>query len=167
MTHHQLRLNRCVGQVALDFRDRLTKLESLNARIRFLRGSIRVARLVPHLIPTIPALEFALFASAAEQDFLLLQWKVTQARWKLPGYCGSLQDRSQPLPALEWTRDGLDDVGPQPLEWSGGLPRVFSFQSGYLPRAAAARVEKVSERNSPRWKASWDHPFLFKGTNPL
>jgi hypothetical protein len=167
MAHHQLRLNRCVGQVALEFRDRLTKLEDLNQRIKVLRGSIRVARFVPSLLPTVPGLELALFASVTQQDFHRLQWRMTQGRWMFPGYCGNSRDQPRQLPSLEFTRGSPDDVGPQALEWKGDQPDVFLFQIKHSSRVAAARVDQDSETSSQGWTARWSTPVMLPGADSL
>jgi len=167
MTYHQLRINRCVGQVALDFRDRLIEIEDLNSKMSVLRGSIRVARVLPALAPLLPGLELTLLGLVARQEVLLIQWRLRQMKWRVPGFCGNQRDRLFRLPALEFSRGVPDDVGPQLLRWDGDMPNEFLFQVQYQNRASAAQVKRKSEAKTQEWRAHWHIPVLYPGTDPI
>jgi hypothetical protein len=162
----QLRLDRCVGQVAQDFRDVLNKIEKKNERIGQLRLAIKMAEIEPWLIPPLQAL---LIAQVAQQEIATLQWNLKRGHWLIAKGCGKPRDKAHPLPALEFLRGSPDGVGPQELRWEGIMPKKFDFQVMHRPRYAAAKVERESNEENTRiqstWKAKWNVPQKFDWTN--
>jgi hypothetical protein len=163
----QLRLDRCVGEVAQGFRDSLNSLEASNRRIIQLRIAIQVAELEPWLIPP---LQVILIAQAAQQDLIQARWEFRRVHWLVLNGCGKARDRAQPLPALKFIRNAPDSIGPQSLTWEGIMPENFEFQVSHRPRHAAAKVEggqgeKVSvnlgspeSQSKTKWRANWSVP---------
>lgn len=164
----QLRLNRCIGTVALDFRSTLNHLEKSNRRIRSLRAAIVAAHLQPE---TIPPLRTTLELSVAEQDWVLGQWQAKQAVWMVSFGCGNGGDLPMPLPSLGYFREPPDWIGSNPLQWVE-MPKEFHFQVSHHSRHAAARVSgRVHEAYEKRiegegdWFAQWTVPQRFRRSN--
>ncbi len=151
----QLRLDRCVGQVALHFKKTLESLESSNQKIQSLRAEIRIAELEPWLIPP---LEIALGAVAFHQGVLQAAWSSRWGAWLLSKGCGEREDRALALPLLKYIRDPPDLIGLQPLKWVGVLPREFYFHVKNGSRHAAACVAEAREKGENRYEAFWCPP---------
>ncbi|OFZ56030.1 MAG: hypothetical protein A2428_13835 [Bdellovibrionales bacterium RIFOXYC1_FULL_54_43] len=153
----QLRLDRCVGEAALEFRNRLYIIESANTRIRALRIALAAATIKPILKPP---LKVALTIEAARQDYQIARWKLKQADWLLKRGCGKPGDLALPLPAFQWTRLPADPIGQQPLSWPGEYPNVFRFQAAHFPRISAAQVHPSQKGGSFNGKPSahWATP---------
>jgi len=145
----QLRLDRCVGEVAQEFRDSLNSIEKSNARIKKLRIAIQLAELEPALIPPLQAV---LVIQVGQQEFVRAKWVLRRARWSLDRGCGKAKDTAHLLPVLSFIRDPPDWIGPQALHWtgeggdsvSGGvgtMPEEFNFQVSHRSRHAAAKVK--------------------------
>jgi hypothetical protein len=154
----QLRINRCLGEVAREFRDVLHSLESANQRIVALRASIVAASVQPWLIPS---LEAALSLEVAGQDLIQMKWTARSLKWLVIQGCGHRGDVAMPLPQLKYNRPPPDGVGFQPLEWRGKMPDEFALQLQHSPRYAAAVVKEnqngvVSGKSS--WIAVWSVP---------
>lgn len=158
----QLRLDRCVGQAALELKDTLEKITSTNQKIRVLRASILASGGVPGAIPPLQA---ALISAAQYQDTKRTSWEMQRVLWLSRQKCGNPLDIPIPLPALQWTRDPPDAVGPQPLRWNGLPPELFHLEIGHSPRHAAAHLYPKGEYIdfSTHWHAEWAAPRL----NPL
>ncbi|HLD98802.1 MAG TPA: hypothetical protein VJB59_01000 [Bdellovibrionota bacterium] len=153
----QLRLDRCVGEAALEFRDRLKLIESANTRIKALRIALAAATIKPILKPP---LKVALTIEVARQDYQIARWKFKQADWLLKRGCGKPGDFARPLPAFQYTRFPPDPIGQQPLSWPGEYPNVFRFQAAHLPRVSAAQVyspQKGGNFNG-KFSAHWATP---------
>jgi hypothetical protein len=150
----QFHLDRCVGEVAQQFRGALNSLEASNVRIAQLRVAIQLAELEPWLIPP---LRGVLGAQVAQQELVKGRWQLTRARWFLHG-CGKMKDTTYPLPALNFVRDLPDLIGPQALHWKGVMPENFKFQVSHRSRHAAARVEEGGRNGNSQWRAYWS-PF--------
>lgn len=164
----QLRLNRCVGKAAQEFRDVLESLLQRNREIRQLRVAIQAVQWKPWLIPP---LRTALGAVVLRQEFSLNSWRVRTLQWRLSQGCdGRRKDDASSLPSLNFTREPPDLIGPKPLVWLGGIPGTFTFLLKSAPRAAAAVVQtKGSEgeenaeseedsREDEKWVAIWAIP---------
>jgi len=153
----QLRLDRCVGQAALELKDTLEKIASTNQKIRTLRASILASGGVPGAIPPLQA---ALISAARYQDIKRVSWKAQNVLWLSRQKCGNALDIPIPLPALQWTRDPPDAIGPQPLRWNGLRPEVFHLEIGHSPRHAAAHLYPKGEfiDFSTQWHAEWAAP---------
>lgn len=166
LVEHQLRLNRCVGQVAHQLRDVLNEIESLNRRIENLRLAISAAKLYP---PTVPPLQATLTIVVAYQESIRFRWALNQAQWLVQRGCGNRGDSARPLPSLEYQREPPDDLGPQTLSWVGKKPDQFFIQADHKNRHSAATVDSgetgndfLSFKNFPigqnQWKTSWAKP---------
>ena len=160
----QLRLDRCVGQAAQEFRDRMNSLESDNLKIKALRASAGAA---PH-----PAAKAALIAATAtlviKQDVERGIWTAAQLKWVVKRGCGERGDWGFPLPGMGWIRRPPDPSGPQPLGWTG-MPEVFRFEARHGSRSAAATVTGGTQGGQERGKkriASWAQPRLYGLTGP-
>jgi hypothetical protein len=152
----QLRLNRCTGELALEFRDHLNQIEHFNGVIRSLRASIRAATLA--LQPeVIPAFEVALVSAVTAQEGELLRWELTVLASGLRGDCRKAGDLADRFPALQYQRDVPDEIGMKPLEWRGEMPSEFHFQIVNGPRGAAAKIEVRFDSlgHNSSWAAHW------------
>jgi hypothetical protein len=165
----QLRLDRCVGILSHDFRDKLNALESSNQKMKIIRSTLAITP------PSFTApLQTALLGLVLQQDLTLAAWKVKQAQWILQKGCGNREDLKHPLPSFKFVRSYPDTLGPQPLTWEGIMPDEFYFKASHSPRVAAAKVEadqgstggNKNEGWNPtlgkKWKAVWSHPAQFK-----
>ena len=133
----QLRLDRCIGRVSLEFRDRMNRITKINSEITGLRLSVAAAALEPTLIPPLKAaLQFEVLRQEAE----LAVWKLRQLQWVSRQSCLRKGEWFLPLPGMHWTRPAEDPLGPQPLEWNGSLPKQFQIEAGHDSRTAAALV---------------------------
>lgn len=173
LTETQLRLDRCVGEAAQQFRNSLNSLEVSNQRITDVRTAIKMAELEPWLIPPLQAV---LLVQVAQQEWIRTRWEIKKGGWLLSQGCGKGKDTARPLPALDFIRDPPDPIGPQPLYWKGVMPQFFQFQVSHRPRHAAAKVErgqsdKISfeslelgssgiggNSGNGQWKANWSRP---------
>lgn len=97
----QLRLDRCVGEVAQKFKDSLNSLETGNRRITKLRMAIQMAELEPALIPPLQAV---LLAQVVQQELIQARWKLKRGHWLVSRGCGKPSDSAYPLPALKFVR---------------------------------------------------------------
>lgn len=155
----QLRLDRCVGQTALAFKNTLETLLSSNQKIKTLRASI-LATQGPSA--SLSPLQAALIAVVGEQESRRLYWKAQQHLWISNQKCGSSLDIPIPLPSMDWIRDPPDTLGPQPLRWVGPIPEEFHIEISHFPRAAAARIYPLGGSiDLPlHWQAEWAPPLL-------
>jgi hypothetical protein len=159
LTTLQFRLDRCVGEAALDLRSTLRMIDTSNREIRLIRAGIAGATLTLNA-ELVPPLRLALTAEVARQEFGLAQWTIRRTSWIARLSCGDLSDSPQSLPALEWIRPPPDVIGPQSLEWPGEQPDKFHLQISHSPRHAAARVnrQKGGSLGSSSWFAAWAPP---------
>lgn len=158
VTEIQLRLDRCVGAVALELQGAQTRIERANGRMRKLRLSNAPLSIIAP--PIAAAIKAELTIEAGLQDFERLRWKTRQARWLVQRGCAEGRGIPVPLPGLTWTRPPSDPLGPQPLQWTG-VDRNLKIGLYSSPRASAARVEAepislagelIGEYS---WKATW------------
>lgn len=157
----QIRLDRCIGKAAQDFRTTLNLIESYNLQIQGLRASIQAAEAYPALVPPLQA---ALLAVVSLQEVEKYKWEAKRVKWIITRGCGKWTDQARKLPDLEYQRDPPDSVGPQTLEWPGEMPEEFFFQIQNPPRYAAALVTR-SENGLQTWKAKWTVPKKLSGTD--
>jgi hypothetical protein len=183
----QIRLDRCVGDTALELRNHLNSLVSINQRIFFLRQAIGLAKLEPWLIPP---LEAELYIVVGKQEWMRNSWKIRELKWIAVQGCSFEKEKNLavPLPDLPFARDLPDDKGPQALRWSRGTSlirgvskmskmsgedkkgkfigrpdRTFCIQLRSRSRNAAAKVEGGSDGsflNKKKWEAFWDVPKI-------
>jgi hypothetical protein len=151
----QLRLNQCVGQVALDFKDTLNTIHLSNQRIEEIRAAIVAAHLEPSLIPP---LRVALEAQVVQQDAQRIHWKIKSFSWMKNQGCGAKGDIASPLPVLQFERAPPDTIGPQALYWIPEIPSFFLIQVGNRPRWAAAMVKGSFDVSDNPWSAVWTIP---------
>lgn len=163
LVEHQLRLNRCVGQEALELKRILQSLEISNQEIRRLRAFGLASQGTAQ-------------GEVVRQEHLLAQWRLRQHHWLRPGYCGNSDDIRDPLPSLILRRDPPDLLGPNILkelevpsketDETGETdeahdPLVFTIQASHPPRSAAARVKKSrADRKYLGWEAKWVAPKI-------
>ncbi len=160
VVERQLRLNRCVAEVALDLRSLLNEIFQLNDRIQEIRAAILAAALDP---PLIPPLRAAAEVLVQRQNYLLLKWKGRSGIWILQRGCGEKGDWAPPLPNLQFERLPPDTLGPQILRWPGGMVSELSLEAHHRPRIAAARISKRSEIAGLNrgWQATWCPPRAY------
>ena len=155
----QLRLDRCVGEVALDLRNVQNSLEAANLRMKVLRASIAAAT-VPSP-PVAAALKRALELQALLENLTLKKWELRRIKWLVLRGCDSNRDLPRPLPNLPWIHDPPDPIGARPLRWPLGVQKEYYVQLSHSPRHAAASVSK--ERNAVeilKWSARWAPPRI-------
>jgi len=169
--HHvriQLRLDRCVRQIAIELRETQNRIEGLNTQIRIARASAVFAAAAGQgeLLATLQKTTSVL---ALLQEGVLLKWGVRQA--------SALVDRTCPLDPihaadfmtpLPWSRPPADPLGQPPLEWrdaslesadpTGTGLRVYLSKKGIKSHAAITR-----SRNRI-WKASFELHFETQAT---
>jgi hypothetical protein len=138
----QLRLDKCAGQIALDMKSDLGKLESTNEAILPLRASIATAMATPGAQETVPPLQVALH----------LIYMAQEVQWVATGGCGLGKDIALPLTPLSWERPPPDALGENQIDLES-IPDEFRFEVYHLPRKAAAVVERNEEDEN--WKAHW------------
>ncbi|MEO5968902.1 MAG: hypothetical protein ABIQ95_03170 [Bdellovibrionia bacterium] len=155
----QLRLDRCVGKVAQEFRDSLNSIEISNQRIKKLRIAIEMAQLEPGVIPPLQAV---LIAQVTKQELIRAKWDFKRGYWLVSQGCGNSKDIAYPLPAFKFIRNPPDLVGPQALIWEEIMLEKFEFQVSHRPRYAAAIVEGGLDE---KWKATWSAPHKLSWTN--
>ncbi len=149
----QLRLNQCVGEVALELRETLNLLGDSNQKINSLRLAIPAARIQPYLLTS---LEVALAQIVASQEVLLFRWEIQKRKWFSLQGCGYPGDWAIPLPELSLRRNPPDSIGSQPLQWLGEEPSEFYLQIVHRSRGAAAQVERGSlDKKNKKWSATW------------
>jgi hypothetical protein len=153
LTELQLKLDRCVGDTALDLKRALQEIERANRHIQMLRA----AQAASGLAGGVGELRPLMILEARRQDLEILRWNTKQARWLVQRGCGGAGGVPLPLPSMKWFRAPPDPIGPQPLEWAPGMPRILKLQLTHTPRAAAAVVQP-GEGNETSWKASWTVP---------
>jgi len=154
----QLRLDKCVGVAAQEFRGALNSLMTDNQRVQALRAAILAAELQPELIPP---LKVTLQVVVAKQEFTLIQWKIKTGKWLVSRGCGKWKDWAIPLPSLEFIREPPDSIGPKALRWAGQSRSEFFFQVEHSPRASAARVEGGClewKLDCKGWISNWTSP---------
>lgn len=154
----QLRIDKCVGIAARDYRDVLNSVMAHNNQVHLLRAAILAAELSPELIAP---LKVALAIVVAKQEFIRARWQVRRGRWLLTRGCGGSGDWALPLPALEFVRDAPDTTGPQALHWPGEFPAEFHLQIKHFPRYGAAQVEGgclETKLDCKKWKTVWSPP---------
>ena len=165
----QLRLDRCVAQVARKMKKTGQNVESMNREIRVLRASAAVATLAPQARIELQA---AIAAVSLAQEVLLQSWTLEKMQWISRQACKNIKDSPTPMPSFPWSRLPPDDLGPLPLQWNGGPTGHFFIQSASRNRYAAAWVEGRPNELQNEWKAKWAVPRrsatagLF-GTGPL
>jgi hypothetical protein len=160
LTELQLRLDRCVGNAALDLKKTLERIEAGNSRLRALRAAQVAATLVEAAGSLVPLME----AEVAHQQLELLRWQARQAEWLALRGCDGKADLPAPLPSMSWSRPPPDLIGPQLLSWSSGERRL-ALELYHSPRAAAAVVEAGGSLGSDSWKASWSFPGNVPGAH--
>ena len=147
----QLRLDRCVGETALDLKKTLVRIEKENLGIRALRVAVIAAAAVGQAGEARALLEVAVLF----QDMERVTWKAKQLKWLALRGCGQAGDLPRPLPTMNWERPPEDAIGAQALSWEPGAPRMMRVEVAHLPRAAAAEVSGESNEIRSEWKAKW------------
>ena len=170
LTELQLRLDRCVGDTALELKGALNRIESENRQIQAIRAAIAAGSLAGGAGQAMkPALEF----EVARQEFELLRWRMRQAQWLMRRGCDEEPDLPRPLPEMSWFRPPPDMIGSQPLEWMGKGERRLKVEIRHSPRAASALVESGAGSwatgefiGGSNWKATWTAPGTLAGAIP-
>lgn len=148
LTETQLRLDRCVGGIAMELQETLEGIDDDNDRITAIRAALLAANLLP---PSIPPLRASLAAVVLHQEYLRGKWKLNQALWLVRRGCGEFKDQAGPLPELSLLRDPPDFLGPRGLRWVPAPPESgFRIDVRFAPRASSAKVLKKA-----RWVAEW------------
>lgn len=165
----QLRLDRCVEEVARELVAIQDTIEDSNLRMKVERAAA-AASAVPSLGASIEAARPVLEAEVALQEIERGRWLLRQARWIAARGCDGKRDAFWPLPNLRWSRKAADAIGPQPLEWDGSdtriairLWRTNRFSQARVARDDGKRKDDDDEDGSTRkkipgltrWKAKW------------
>jgi hypothetical protein len=163
----QLRLDRCVGEAALDLRQTLGRIEKENLAMEAARAAVAIGTvLAPEAAA---ALREALEAAVAAQEAEIGRWQIRRGLWIARRGCGEeswLWTRAPALPKMPWHRPPPDVLGPKPLDWTGGQ-EPLRIELARAPRASAAlvwidpdgRPGKLGEwKNELSWKAAWTVP---------
>ncbi len=157
VTEAQLRIDRCVAETALSLKDRLAELESANDEIRIIRAALLVD-VEPSSRATLTA---ALNLEVARQEMIRSSWETRRITWLAQRGCDGRFDVAHPLPAMPWTRDPPDSIGPKPLRWTGSEPKRMELRLSHYRRRSAARVEKREKEGihdlsiKAKWRAKW------------
>lgn len=144
----QIRLDRCVGEVALELKSDARTIRRTNREIEILRVAIATA-----IEPRAKALlQAGLDIEIARQEWVRLRWNGRRVRWIARRGCGG-RDWPMPLVEFPWVRDPPDALGPRALRL---VPEKLEVrvQLGHPPRHAAALMkgdqnERVHE--AVRW----------------
>jgi hypothetical protein len=148
----QLRLDQCVGQVALDLKAKMTGLEKSNALIK----ATRAALLIDPEPSSRAGLTLTLQGAVVFQEAILFAWTNRRRVWQIRQGCDLKQDLAIPLPKIQMTREPPDALGPKPLSWPEPISQDFYIQLTALPRHSAAEIKKKGDRyESSGWKAKW------------
>jgi hypothetical protein len=149
----QLRLDRCAGETARELRVTLRRTRDLNQAIFVARTTLAATVVAPQVAALARK---ALQAAVAGQEMLIAGWNLKRGLWLARQGCGG-GGRAASLPALPWTRDPPDLIGPQALRWTGG--RELRIQLSHGPRHAAAVIE--GDLKDGDWRLSWTRPLPF------
>ncbi len=155
----QLRLDRCIEEVALELVEIQNTIERANLRMKVERATAAAAA-VPSMGGSIKAVQPLLAIEVTLQEAERLRWTLRQARWIANRGCDRRGDLLLPLPNLRWSRPPMDSIGPQPLEWSEKSSQL-TIRLWKINRFSQARIsnetESSSHQNHPltRWQAAW------------
>lgn len=166
----QLRLDRCVEEVARELVAIQDGIEDSNLRMKAERAAAAAAA-APSFGASIEAAQPALEAEVAFQEIQRGRWLLRQARWIAVRGCDGKRDALWPLPNLRWSRKAADSIGPRPLEWDGTDTRL-AIRLWRSNRFSQARVSRTDEKKKDggdeenestrksvpglnRWKAKW------------
>jgi hypothetical protein len=155
----QLKLDRCVGEAALELKASLNRIESSNSRMRKERAGVVVTVIAP---PIAAALRTVLMLEMAFQEFERLKWEGRRAMWIARGGCGTThRDWTSLLPAMKWVRPPPDPLGPRPLVWMAPPgPSRLEIRLKEGSRSAGAAVVTGADSTGVifgkrTWKAKW------------
>lgn len=170
----QLRLDRCVEDVARELVAIQNAIEAGNLRMKAERAAAAAAA-VPTMGASIEQARPVLEAEVALQEAQRARWLLRQGKWIASRGCDGKSDAFWPLPNLRWSRKAADAVGPQPLEWDGRdarlairLWRTNRFSQARIFRGDEKRKEKDDDDTESaltaipglaRWKAKWIPPL--------
>lgn len=155
----QLRLDRCVGGVALALKADARTIRLSNREMMAIRAALSVA--VEPASRT--ALQTALLAEAARQEWVRLRWNARRLSWLARLGCATGRgDRPVPLAEFPWTRDPPDALGSRPLRLTLE-PLELRVQLGHFPRHAAAELRGESSEMAYE-KVRWVPPRRTFGT---
>lgn len=158
----QLRLDKCVGSVALDLKSKLESISIANMRI----VAVRIALSVTVEPATRTALEAELGLEVLRQEATRASWTFRNLQWVAEQGCGENGDFALPLPLLEWHRAPPDVLGPQPIRWLKGEDQEFIIQAVHSPRGTAAKIKGGGDGLFGKdWKAEWIAPTRYSGAN--
>ncbi len=153
----QLRLNRCVGAAAGEFRDLLNLLVALNHEIYGLRSVTTFAE--PSLVPF---LKETLAQAVMDQESVYAKWNFKRLNWGTNEHCRGPTDTYLVLPEISLRRESDDQLGPKPFTWDDPVESsVFSVQAlhdGYPTRAAVAEIFGGSNGipgDHRKWESYW------------
>ncbi len=159
LTALQLRLDRCTGEAVQDTRKAFERIQLLNRAIRVARATLEASIVLPEAAE---AAHEALKVAAAAQEALAGAWRAKRAFWVIRRGCGGSGDRASALPALPWTRDPPDVIGPKPMRWDSDSS-TFRVQATNGTRRSAARLGPgkgvQDDGDEPRsWSVEWIRP---------
>ena len=147
----QLRLDRCVENVAMELVEIQKAIELGNLRIKAERAAAAAAA-VPSMGSSITATQSVLEAEVALQEIQRIRWNIRQTRWIAERGCDGREDLFLPLPNLKWSRPLPDSIGLQPLAWTGNEPRLV-IRLWRTNRFSQARVARGGKYGN--WNATW------------
>ncbi len=116
LARDQLEIDRCVSTTARELRTWASSAESDDRRMKALRLALAPSTLLP---PVRASLQAALQAVYLHQEYILVRYRATQARWMIRRGCdGKSSDLPVPIRFLPVRRDPPDATGPQALTWN-------------------------------------------------
>ena len=150
----QFRLDRCVGETALNLVSTMDRVEMLNSLIKTTRAAIAGCTFFCQSV--IPILLNVQKATVVGQDLSVNLWNSKAIPWLIKQGCDNQRDRAGEFPKLDYTRDLPDELGLGVLSRSPGALREFHIQVSHSPRHAAAVVKR--EDSGGQERARWTSP---------
>jgi len=166
----QLRVDECVAHAALELKKRLNTIEETNKKVR----ALRLALLVTGLNPAVKAtLMRTLKDLSLNLSLQLSLWTLTRGKWLLNSSC-SRTSFIFPLPAIPFSQQPADPLGPRPLLYRGSFTPALKIKLSNGVRRSGAVVERkgvgdfIHEKNET-WTAAWWAPseISFLGANSI
>jgi len=159
ITELQLRLDRCVGKTAIEYKNTLTKIEKINKKIKVARIALALSNIEPEAAM---ALSVYLKKLIFSQNLLITKWRAKNVLWLSNKLCKKNSDLSGPMPTLPWVRDPPDMLGQKPLRWTGKHTEVFRIWLYHKPRYSSATLEgDPNELFKANWKYFLPEKSLF------
>jgi hypothetical protein len=151
----QLRLDKCTGQLAVDFKHKLETVKEMNYVMIATRASISAAMASVYGEATVPALQAVLTAEYSLQELQQVEWDAQAVKWLATGGCGKNGDIAIPVLPLNWSRPPPDNIGENAISLDS-LPKQVRIEAYHLPRKSAAILERSDDES---WSTYWTTPL--------